>query len=135
MNIRRLIKYFWSLRGQFGRYFIIGISGFVLDMGTLILFKEIFGILPTVAVLLNQVILISYIFLLNKCWTFKDKEVPHKQLVNFIILSIANYIIAVNVMYVFNHYLGFDYRLVRMGNIALSVSWNFFLYKYWVYKT
>jgi putative flippase GtrA len=37
-------------------------------------------------------------------------------------------------MYVFNHGFGFDYRLVRICSIALMVSWNFFLYKYWVYK-
>jgi hypothetical protein len=43
-----------------------GFSGVFLDMGTLIIFKEYLGWTPVLAVIINQVLLISYGFSLNK---------------------------------------------------------------------
>lgn len=119
---------------QFIKYFIIGCSGVVLDMSTLILFKEVFGWSPVMSVVINQILLLTYIFCLNKFWSFKNREMPHRQIVRFLILAGFNYVFSVITMYVFNHKLNFDYRLVRVASIAMMVSWNFFLYKYWVYK-
>ncbi len=119
---------------QFAKYFIVGSSGVVLDMTTLVLFKEVFGWPPVVSVIVNQVILLAYIFCLNKYWSFRNQEMPHKQVVRFLILASFNYVFSVAVMYMFNHKLNFDYRIVRLCSIAVMVSWNFFLYKYWVYK-
>lgn len=132
--IKKVICYLWSVRHQFTKYFVVGFSGVFLDIGTLILFKEWFGWTPVFAVVVNQIILLSYNFTLNKYWSFKSKEIPHKQLVRFLILAGCNYIFSVVVMWVFNEKLDFDYRLVRIAAIAVTVSWNFFLYKYWVYR-
>ena len=87
-----------------------------------------------VAMILNQIILLNYNFLLNKYWSFRNRAMPHKQLVRYLSLAIFNYLFAVGTMYLFNHILNFDYRLVRVATIAIMVSWNFLLYKYWVYK-
>jgi putative flippase GtrA len=132
--IKSTFAYFWSVRREFAKYFIVGFSGLFFDMGTLILFKEKFGMAPVVAVILNQVILLNYNFLLNKYWSFKNKAMPHKQLVKYLSLAGFNYLFSVVTMYFFNHILNFDYRFVRIVTIATMVSWNFFLYKYWVYK-
>jgi len=134
MKIKKLINYFWGVRFEFGKYFVIGISGLFLDIGTLVFFKEKFGLGATLAVILNQIILVAYNFTLNKYWSFKNKELPHKQFVRYMILFAFNYLLAVIIMFVFSKKIGFDYRLVRVANIALSVSWNFFLLKYWVYS-
>lgn len=131
---KKLLNLLWSLRNQFFKYFIIGFSAVVADMATLILFKEVFGIVPVFAVVINQVILLVYIFLLNKYWTFRNKEISHKQIVRFLILTSFNYFFSVFTMYIFNHKINFDYRLVRILTIAIMTSWNFPLYKYWVYK-
>ena len=133
--MRKLFIYFWSLRRQFTKYFITGISGLVIDMGSLIILKEIFGWRPVTAVVANQAVLLVYIFLMNKYWSFRDRSQPRKQVVRFLILACFNYAFAVAFMYGGNHLLNFDYRLVRLVSIAMMVSWNFFLYKYWVYKS
>lgn len=132
--IKKTVAYFWSLRREFAKYFIVGFSGLFLDMGSLILFKEKFNMAPVVAVIINQAILMNYNFLLNKYWSFRNRAMPHKQLVKYLSLAGFNYLFSVGVMYFFNHILDFDYRLVRIATIATMVSWNFFLYKYWVYK-
>lgn len=127
-------NYLWSLRREFAKYFIVGISAVVFDMGTLIAAKELLDIPATPAVVVNQALVLVYVFTVNKYWSFRNREVPHKQLMRFASLAVFNYGFSVLTMYLFHDHLGFDYRLVRLGTIAVMVSWNFFLYKYWVYR-
>jgi len=132
--LKKIILYLWSMRHQFARYFIIGLGGVVLDIGSLYLLKEYLHLRPVIAVIVNGIFLLNYVFFLNKYWTFKSQGVTHKQVIQFFILSGINYGISIGWMYIFNHIFGFNYLLVRLSNIALSVAWNFLLYKYWVYK-
>lgn len=132
--VKRMINYAWSVRHEFSKYFIVGVSGLILDMGTLILFKEWFGLTPTVAVVVNQAIILTYNFLLNKYWSFRNKEMPHKQIVRYVLLAGFNYAFSVFIMYIGSERLGYDYRAVRIATIAAMVAWNFLLYKYWVYR-
>ncbi len=132
--IKKITNYAWQARYQFAKYFIVGISGVVIDMITLIFFKERLGFLPVFAVLSNQAIVLIYNFLLNKYWSFKNTEMPKKQLVRYLSLAAFNYVFSVITMLIFSDILNFDYRLVRISTIILAVSWNFLLYKHWVYK-
>ena len=122
------------MRQQFARYFIIGIGAVVLDVGSLYLLKQYLHFRPFVAVITNGIFVLSYVFFLNKYWAFKATGVTHKQIIKFLILSGINYAIAIGWMYIFNDKLGFNYLIVRLANIALSVAWNFLLYKHWVYN-
>ncbi|PIR04093.1 MAG: hypothetical protein COV59_02830 [Candidatus Magasanikbacteria bacterium CG11_big_fil_rev_8_21_14_0_20_39_34] len=131
---KRIIHFFWSNRLQFVRYFFVGVSGAVIDIGTLILFKDQFGWNPTLSVVLNQLLIIAYNFNLNKYWSFKNRELPHKQFVRYMILVGGNYLLAITIMYFFNEILGFDAVFVRIFSIGLSVAWNFPLFRKWVYK-
>jgi len=133
--LKKIILHFWSMRDQFIRYFIIGIGAVVLDVGSLYLLKQYLHLLPVLAVVVNGLFVFNYVFFLNKYWVFKSVGVTHKQIVRFFILAAINYAISIGWMYIFNHKLGFNYLLVRVANIALSVAWNFLLYKYWVYKS
>jgi len=132
--IKKLILHIWQLRRQFVKYFVIGFSGVILDLATLFIFKEYFALRPVVAVVINQILIITYIFLLNKFWTFKAKGITRDQLVRFLLIAFANYIFAVIWMWFFNEILGYNYLLTRLANIIISVSWNFLIYKHWVYK-
>lgn len=134
MQFKKIVLYAWSIRHQFIKYFVVGFSGLFLDMATLVFFKEFVGLNATVAVVCNQSITLTYNFLLNKYWSFKNKEMLQKQIVRYLVLAIFNYLFSVGMMYLFNHIYEFDYRLVRLATIAVMVFWNFFLYKYWVYR-
>ena len=99
--VKRTLKYFWSIRKQFAKYAIVGISGVVLDMGSLMLLKEFFGLIPFVAVIINQSFLLAYNFTLNKYWSFENHLLPHRQLVRYLTLAVWNYVFAVLAMYLF----------------------------------
>ena len=131
--IQKTARYLWSVRWQFIKYSITGISGVALDFASLIFLKERFGISPVVAVVINQCFILGYNFTLNKYWSFGNRAVPHRQIVRYGLLAGWNYLFSVFSMYALNSILGFDYRLVRLASIMVMVSWNFLLYKHWVY--
>lgn len=122
------------MRKEFVKYFIVGITSFVIDMSLLISLKEYAHLPATLAVVIDQCIIIGYNFLLNKYWSFRNRAMPHWQFIRYILLFTFNFFVSVLAMHVFHDRIGFDYRLVRIGTIAIMVSYNFLLYKFWVYK-
>jgi len=122
------------MRREFIKYFIVGIGSLTLDMGTLIFFTEVFHLRAVVSVVLNQAIILTINFTLNKYWAFSNRAMPHRQVVRYLLLAVWNYSFSVGAMYFFHDFIGADYRVVRVASIALMVSWNFLLYKYWVYR-
>ncbi len=132
--IKKTLTYAWSIRHQFTKYFIVGISGLALDLGLLALCSKIFGWNPTISLVFSQIVVLIYNFLLNKYWSFGNKAMPHRQVVRYLTLAGANYLLSLVIMYIFNEMLGYEELLVRLFTIALMVAWNFFLYKYWVYR-
>lgn len=132
--IKRILGYYKLARKQFFSYFLIGTSGTLLDLLSLAFFKEVLGWKPVTAVVINQILIINYVFFLNKFVTFKAQGKTLKRLGAFVLLSIWNYVFAVAWMYYLNERMGYNYLLVRITGIILAVSWNFLLYKFWVYK-
>lgn len=132
--IKKTLTYAWSIRHQFIKYVVVGISGLILDLGLLALCSKIFGWNPTLSLVFSQIIVLGYNFSLNKYWSFANKAMPHRQVLRYVILAGMNYVISLIIMYIFNERWGYEELLVRLATIALMVAWNFFLYKYWVYR-
>lgn len=122
------------MRGEFGRYFVVGITGLVVDMGTLWIFIDKFHWAAIPSLMLNQIIVLTFIFYLNKLWAFKSAGQTHKEVQRYLVLYFFNYIIAIAWMWFWHNKLGFEPKLVRLINIILAVSWNFLLYKFFVYS-
>jgi len=131
--IKKIFKQFWKNRFQFAKYTAIGGSGFVLDMLTLIALKEGLGLNPVFAVIVNQLFMINYIFFLNKYWTFRSKGITRDQMLRFWILMLWNYSFAIVIMWIGNIVLEINYIYVRILSIVVTVTWNFILYKHWVF--
>jgi putative flippase GtrA len=132
--IRKVIKHFWNLRREFAKYFIIGISAFVADIGSLYILKEHFHLSATVAVILNQPIITACVFYANKKWSFRAGGLTHKQMIRFYILAAFNYGFSIIWIYSMHDLFGVQYIVARVMNIMLAVLWNFLLYKHWVYR-
>lgn len=106
----------------------------VVDFVFLVFFKEIAGLDPIWAGALSQVFSITFIFLANKYWSFNSSFQARKQLIRYFIVLGFDYLYCFFAMYVGTKVWDFDYRLVRLITVAIMVSWNFFLYKYFVYR-
>ena len=131
--LKKIISHLWALRVQFVRYFIIGCSSVLLDIGSLYLLKHYFGVRQTVAVIINQPFIVLYVFLLNRWWSFGSSDMAHRQLLRFCAVAGANYFFSTAWMWLVSERLGVQYLLARIANIILAISWNFLLYKHWVY--
>lgn len=133
--MRQKIKAFiLSSKRQLFFYVVIGGSAFVLDMGSLILFKEILNVRPVVTVIFSQIIIINYVFFLNKHFSFQSLGRTRQQMIKFYLLAGWNYLFGIVWMWILNEGLNWNYLAVRVSGIILAVSWNFLLYKFWVYK-
>ncbi len=115
-------------------YAVIGGSAFVLDMGSLILFKEVLRVKPVVTVIFSQIVIINYVFFLNKHFSFQSLGRTRQQMIKFYLLAGWNYLFGVGWMGLLNEGWHWNYLVVRVSGIILAVSWNFLLYKFWVYK-
>lgn len=143
-----LIRFYNFLHAhRFIHYFIAGGSAFVLDFLLLIIFKEFFKLKPTLAVASSQVIVVIYVFCAHKFWSFKSSGDTTHQMKRFIMLLVGNYFFSIFWMWLWISAIGVSWLLVfgsrsvdvaylvtRTLNVVLAVSWNFFLYKFWVYK-
>ena len=139
--IFRALKEFFSLYKiiekfylrEFVKYFIVGCGSVILDVSTLFIFKKLIGLSPVISVVINQLIICNYVFFLNKFWVFSKKKQTGTQIIKYYALFLINYLIAITWMWFFYNILGYNYILVRVCNIALSVFWNFLIYKYFIY--
>ena len=64
--LKKIFLRFWSMRHQFARYFVIGLGAVVLDIGSLYLLKEYLHLRPVMAVIVNGVFILNYVFFLKK---------------------------------------------------------------------
>jgi len=131
---RQIVEYSIYKYQYLFRYLVVGGTAFLLDMGSLYVFKEWFDIHPALAVALNQVFVLSYIFILNKLWAFHSPQKTGSALVRFVVLQAFNYCFGILWMLFFYEYIGINYLVARIVNIILFTAWNFFLYKTWVFK-
>ncbi len=129
--MKQLIEKFYSR--EFVKYFAVGCSAVVLDIGSLFIFKNYFGFSAIWAVVVNQLIICNYVFFLNKIWVFSNKKQVTKQIIKYYILALFNYLVAIIWMWFFHNIMGQNYLLVRIANIAVSVAWNFLIYKFFIY--
>ena len=129
-----ILNHLWPHRVSFTRYAVVGSTGFALDIGLLILLSDVLKWKPVLAVLVIQFIVIIYNFLLNKYWSFSSRLWKHSQVVKYLTLVGWNYIFSFLTMFFFNEIMGLHYLLVRLATVLLMVSWNFALYKWWVYR-
>ncbi|EKD43090.1 MAG: hypothetical protein ACD_72C00465G0003 [uncultured bacterium] len=133
--IKTLVQKLWFMRVEFYRYFVVGIIGLMVDMGTLWLFIDKFHWSAILSLMINQFIVLTFIFYLNKFWAFKSNGQTRKEVQRYLTLYFFNYIIAIVWMWLWHNKFGFEPKLVRLVNIILAVSWNFLLYKFFVYNS
>ena len=135
------------MRVQFSKYFIVGISAVILDIWTLRLLMVYLGFGPILSIIINQLFLLNFVFFFNKYWAFGGRGITHQQAIRFYMVAGTNYLVAIGWMWFFTNlinlhqYIGYFgisevnyYLIVRIVNMALAVSWNFLLYKFFVYR-
>ena len=113
---------------NFIKYVFVGGSTFILDLGLLVLLKEV-GHLPIiVAATISYWTSIAYNFSLNRHWTFETTRSLRHHAVAYSLLLLTNYVVTVGVIAGLGH-LGVSYALAKIIAVGLSMSWTYVMYK------
>ena len=125
IRIRSLVLY--QHADQLIKFFVTGLTNLFLDLALLSFFVEIVRLPLVIAAPVTSVIVVTNVFIMNKLWTFKNKEKKvASQGVKFILVY-ASSIVMVNVLTVaFTEYAGIWYIPSRIVSILLCALWNYF---------
>ena len=126
-HIRRHASQLW-------RFAVCGGTGFLLDLGSLTVFVERFGIDPRVAVILSSVVGATFVFFANKFFTFRNRE--HKtgsQAFKFAMVygvAIVGNAIISNLLLA----IGVQYLVSKVVAVAIGAVWNYALSHGFVFR-
>ncbi|MBM6891766.1 GtrA family protein [Enorma massiliensis] len=118
--MRNLIK-------QFLKFGVVGVFAFVIDFGVLVFLTECFGINPVVSATISFVISVIFNYLASMRYVFRRRDdiSRTRELVIFVILSVAGLGINDLLMWAGSEALYIDYRLVKIFATAVVMVWNF----------
>ena len=141
----RLLKDFMNPEtlGQFIRYFIVGIVGFILEYALFILLRDKLRINELLSNIMVYAVIFWFNFLLNKFFSFRSRNNFKRQLLYYGILFVFNLTVGNILLFSGIRYLlvlGFgegSWPVLYPPKILIMffiVSWNFILYKKVIYK-
>ena len=117
------------------RYLVIGGGAFLVEL--VVLFSaQAAGAPGTLAVAISFIIGTAVSFLLQKVIAFKDKRFHKKIVLSQVFLYAAlvafNFAFTVLVVWLLEGY--FPVALIRTAALAITVIWNYYLYKTWIFN-
>lgn len=139
------LKHLWSLfvrtgeLWRFAKFCLVGLTGVVINLGSLWLLKEktnIFGLLAS-AIAIEVSIIWNYI--LNNAFTFKDKSIPGmmpflQRLLKFNVVSLPGAAINLALFWFFTDVPHVYYLLAQAVGIIFATLWNFFMNRLWTWR-
>lgn len=129
--------------GQFIRYVIVGLSGFILEYTLFLVLRDMLKINELLSNIMVYSVIFWFNFLLNKFFSFRSRNNFKRQLFYYGILFVFNLVVG-NILL----FSGIRYLLVlsfgegswpvlylpKILIMFFIVSWNFVLYKKVIYK-
>ena len=117
---------------QMMRYLMSGGSAAALELGSFQLMQW-WDVWYLAAGIISSGIGLISAFTFHKFFVFKKKENTSSHVVRYLILQGMNALAQVGLLYMFVEYAGVSPFLGKILAIGVVVSWNFFLYKFFVY--
>jgi putative flippase GtrA len=119
---------------RFLTYVAVGLAGFAVDFGLLVLFREVVGTPVLVAATIAFWASLAVVFLTNKYVTFDARGSGHRQIVRYFVLLGFNYLATLGVVYLAER-TGLGYQLGKIAAVGMTTIWNYFAYQLWVFRT
>jgi putative flippase GtrA len=121
-----------SLRRALG-YLAVGLAGFAVDFGLLVLLREVFAAPVWLAATIAFWASLAIVFLTNKYVTFNAGGAGRRQLVRYFILLAVNYGVTLGVLALAER-IGVGYQVGKVVAVAMTTVWNYFAYEFWVFR-
>lgn len=117
---------------QFSLYVLSGGTAATVDFGVYAVLIRL-GMWYIAASVMSSVLGIATTFLMNKYVAFGKRRDFLMHLARFLLVDITNVGISVLMLAVFVDVLGMEKQVAKLLTMAMFVSWNFFVYKFFVY--
>lgn len=115
-------------------YLVIGGLTVVVDIGILALLHESYGVALGAATTVAYCIAVAMNFLLNRtAMSSRGSRGLTQHALRYGSLVMANYVITLVVVTTVGHVSARWYLVAKLLVVAGSTSWNFLLYRYWVF--
>jgi putative flippase GtrA len=131
-TLRRRIGSAVSIR-RIALYIGVGLVGFCVDFGLLLLFREVFATPIWVAATIAFWASLAVVFLSNKYLTFGARGMGHRQLVRYFVLLGINYLATLGIIAVAQR-IGVGYQVGKVAAVAVTTVWNYLAYQLWVFR-
>lgn len=113
---------------QFSAYFVVAAVGYVVDLLTLILLKEVFGAHYLVAAACGFILGLTIVYLLSAKYVFGASKLQSKsaEFGLFALIGIVGLFILGILMWLMTEFIGIDYLMSKILATAGVYMWNFF---------
>jgi len=119
----------------FLKYAVVWVSSTLVDMGALFVLVSILEINLYISVVISFLLSVINWFLLNKFWTFENKNKRLKrQFVKFLIISLIWLLFTLTLMFLFVDLLNIYYLLSKALTSLIVLFWNYFWNKIWTFN-
>lgn len=131
----------WKEWGKIGKFCFVGLSGVLVNVGSLYLFTEYIGLYYIISSIVAIEISILSNFFLNDYWTFKLKDKTDKYTQNrfkrffsFQCISIIGLIINIGILYFLTDFFGIYYLVSNLIGIVIVFFWNYLMNRHVTWK-
>ncbi len=121
---------------RFLLYLVVGVSSYLVEIGSLYILKVIVGLPDLTAVAISFWIGFVVAFILQKWVTFKNHDKQPKtitkQIVTYSLLVLFNYLFTLGIVALFSQ--AVSVFIVRTIAIAIITIWNYAIYRTVIFK-
>ena len=113
---------------QFIKYFGAALVGYVVDFGTLIICKEIFGLHYLISATAGFVLGLVVVYVLSNKYVFGESKLQSKrqELLLFAVIGLVGLVILNILMWALTSGAGINYLVSKIAATVIVYIWNFF---------
>jgi len=121
---------------QYPKFFICGLIGIIINLITLYILTEIFGVYYLLSAFIALILSSSLNFILNKVWTFKE-EIEDGfigKYFKFGAVRVVGLLVSLGILYILTEYFNLYYMISQTISLIIVGFISFFIYKIWIFE-
>jgi putative flippase GtrA len=132
---RSIEKRLWSLlhRSSVAKFLIVGGLSFAIDLGTLAVLHDLFHVDLWIATPIAFIVSLLFNFGAQRSFTFRSNSRRDLSFLKYIALVAFN-TVATDVIVNAIAAVGLSYAIGKVVSTGLTMAWNYFLYRHWIFK-